>query len=275
MNNEKRHSSCRFTILEELQIIEDYENKVGGSTILGRKYGCHPTTIENILKAYGIKLRTLSEARNIHRTLIEDIFEDIDTPEKAYWLGVMYTDGYISKTNPYTHYFGISVKSSDIEWLENFKKFLNYNGEVKTYKQTVGYSAGSDYSRLLIGSNKIVASLEKWGVVENKTNKIISMPDINFKEDFIRGVIDGDGSIRKDNHQLRIHGQELFLRSIGDYLGVPYTITPDKSIYCLSYGLPESRKLLNLLYKNSSTYLKRKYELAKEVFMEDLVTSLS
>ncbi len=84
MNNEKRHPSCRFTILEELQIIEDYENKVGGSTILGRKYGCHPTTIENILKAYGIKLRTLSEARNIYRTLIEEIFEDIDTPEKAY-----------------------------------------------------------------------------------------------------------------------------------------------------------------------------------------------
>lgn len=54
-------------------------------------------------------------------------FEKIETPEQAYWLGVMYTDGYISKAK-YTNKFGLSVAEKDEEWLVKFKDFLGYNG---------------------------------------------------------------------------------------------------------------------------------------------------
>ena len=164
---------------------------------LGKLYGCDPTTIKNILKAYKVSGRTLSEARRnyLNYTINENIFENIDTPDKAYWLGVMYADGYISKAQ-YTNKFGISVAEKDKEWLEKFKEFLGYNGEISQYLTgKTAYVPGLSYVRLLIGNNKIVQDLEKFGVVEHKTKQINSLPDIKFLDDFIRGYIDGDGAL--------------------------------------------------------------------------------
>ena len=102
---------------------------------LGKIWGCDPSTIKNIMKAYGVSGRTLSEARRnyLNYTINEDSFSKIDSPDKAYWLGVMYSDGYVSKTK-YTNKFGISVAERDKKWLEKFKQFLNYNGEIKEYE---------------------------------------------------------------------------------------------------------------------------------------------
>lgn len=51
----------------------------------------------------------------------EHIFDCIDTEEKAYWLGFIFADGYISSTN---YSFELSLKSSDIEHLNKFNIFM-------------------------------------------------------------------------------------------------------------------------------------------------------
>ena len=257
----KRNKNCRFTIEEEKEIIEKYLNGSGG-TILGKEYSCSPDTIRNILKAHNIKRRSLKEARRTSIDLDEKAFEEITNPEQSYWVGFIYADGYLSKTNKYTNYFGISVAERDIDILHKFKSFLKYNGEIKHYTQTSGFSNNSKYVRLLIGSNKIVSDLEKYGVVQNKSLLIDSMPEIPFLNDFIRGVIDGDGSIRKSNGQLRISGNYNFLKEIGDYLKEPYNLRKDKTIYSLEFSLSSSRKILKKVYSNSTVYLERKYKLA-------------
>lgn len=138
---------------------------------IGKIWGCNPTTIKNILTAYNIAGRTLSEARRnyLNYQINERAFETIDNADAAYWLGVMYSDGFISKTPKYTAQFGIGVQENDIQWLEQFKSFLQYNGNIQHYTTgTSSYKPGSPYVRLLIGNNKIVADLERLGVVEQK-----------------------------------------------------------------------------------------------------------
>lgn len=217
---EKRNANCKFTILQENEIINEY---LSGKSmyILGKNYNCDPSTIKNILRAYNIQSRSLSQARinYLGRTLNEDIFEKIDSCDKAYWLGVMYSDGYISKTNQYTNSFGISVNKKDKEWLEKFSNFLGYNGNINDYVSTSGYSKNTEYSRILIGNNKIVSDLEKLGVVEHKTKKINSLPKISdyLMKDFIRGYIDGDGSLRKEYPSIMICGNKEFLIEIGEF----------------------------------------------------------
>ena len=210
---EKRNRQCKFTIKQEKQIIQQYND---GSSLrqLGSKCGCDPSTISNILKAYKVNARTLSEARRntLGYTLDDNLFEHIDTPEKAYWLGVMYSDGYISKTQ-YTNKFGLSISSKDEEWLEKFITFLGY-GTISQYQTTeLSYTPGLPYSRVLIGNNKIVSDLEKWGVVEHKSKVISSMPSISFKDDFVRGYIDGDGSLRKAYPNFQISGNYAFYKT--------------------------------------------------------------
>lgn len=265
----KRNQQCKFTIAEEKEIITKYQNgKSFGK--LGIEYHCDPTTISNILKAYEVPARTLSEARRnaCDYSINEKVFEKIDTPASAYWLGVMYSDGYISKTNQYTNYFGLTVANCDIEWLYSFQRFLETTSKIKTYTQgQSGYSPGTLYSRLLIGNNKIVEDLEKWGVVEHKTFLTQSIPNIQYKDDFIRGVVDGDGSLRSDCASIRIYGNYNFLKDIGEYLGYNYRLTPDKAIFCLSFSeYGASRNLENRLYNGAEYYLQRKYNLAKRSF---------
>ena len=51
----------------------------------------------------------------------ENVFDSIDTEEKAYWLGFIFADGYISlKGNS----FELSLKGSDSEHLDKFNKFM-------------------------------------------------------------------------------------------------------------------------------------------------------
>lgn len=268
---EKRFSYCKFTIEEEKLIIADYKNGLSMAAV-GRKWQCDPTTVKNILKAYGEKGRTLSQARRNHLDyqINEACFETITTPEQAYWLGVMYSDGYIAKA-PYTNKFGISVAEKDREWLENFRIFLGYNGNIGTYQVgETGYKPGAKYVRLLIGNNKIVEDLAKLGVIEHKSKLLSSIPNIPYIDDFIRGYIDGDGSLRKDYPQFQISGTQEFLQSIADYLGVDYRIYPDKSIYTLRYNIKQSEYLEKRLYSQAQVYLQRKYNIAQRSFNSPL-----
>ena len=89
---------------------------------------------------------------------------------------------------------------------------------MKEYEEKSGYGAGTIYARLLIGNNRIVSDLEKWGVKEHKSKILESVPDIPFKEDFIRGYIDGDGSLRKDFPNIRVCGTKEFLTSLAECL---------------------------------------------------------
>lgn len=265
--SENKRKGCKFTFEQEQEIIQEYKD---GNSLrkLGEKYSCSPSTIKNILNRNEISTRNFSEARRnfLNYTIDESCFEIIDNPDKAYWLGVMYSDGYISKARKYTNSFGLSVSEKDLEWVEKFKSFLKYNGEIKHYIVTDGYNPGSKYVRLIIGNNKIVEDLEKLGVVEHKSKIISCLPNIPFLDDFIRGYIDGDGSLLKRLPCFQISGNKNFLLEIANYFKIPYNLTPDKSIYCLRYNAKESRYLEKRLYKNANYYLKRKYDIASRSF---------
>lgn len=237
---------------------------------VGKKWNCDPTTVSNILKAYSISSRNLSQARRnyLNYSINEDAFSDINNPDSAYWLGVMYSDGFIS-ANKYTNKFGITIKDTDKDLLIKFKEFLKYSGNINYYEANTTYGI-CNVGRLLIGNNKIVDDLIKHGVVEHKTFKIKKIPNTIYMDDFIRGYIDGDGSLRKAYPNIRICGNKEFLQEIANYFMLPYHLNPDKTIYNLAYNTKESEYLEKRLYKNAKYYLDRKYEIASRSFNSPL-----
>lgn len=264
---EKRYSYCKFTIKEEQEIIKRY-NEGKSLAVVGREFNCDPTTVKNILKAYNMPTRNLSQARRnyLNYNINEKCFQKIDNADTAYWLGVMYSDGFITKTGPYTNYFGLTISQKDVEWLEKFKEFLEYNGQIKYYTADTCFKKNTKIAKLVIGNNKIVSDLEKLGVVEHKTFKLNELPQIDFLDDFIRGYIDGDGSLAKRVAHITISGSKNFLLSIAEYFKIPYFLYQDKTIYSLQYGAKASHYLEKRLYKNARYYLKRKYDIASRSF---------
>ena len=146
--------------------------------------------IRKILLEHNIKIRGLNNKGN----RIEDYFSVINTPEKAYLLGIIQTDGNVRCTN---HNSTLSItQHEDYSWYIN-DMLLNFSDKVCDIKDR-------NCRQLIIGSKSIVKDLINLGIVPNKTKYQTdenintlwdSIPD-DYKGDFIRGCIDGDGYVR-------------------------------------------------------------------------------
>jgi len=104
-------------------------------------------TLKELEIKHNLSIGTLSKyLKEFHNISIEvrkkvtfddSVFDEIDTEEKAYWLGFIYADGYIDsaplidgKKNNYQ--LEVSLKLSDYEHLVKLKEFFKSDKEIKT-----------------------------------------------------------------------------------------------------------------------------------------------
>ena len=111
----------------------------------------------------------------------------IDTEDKAYFLGWIFSDGTVFKNK-----LALRLKKSDIEIIkEMFSKFSN------------GYSVSENKTKtskgIIISSNQLVEDLKNLGCIRNKSKIGFDIPNISNElfRHFVRGYFDGDGSISK------------------------------------------------------------------------------
>ncbi len=119
-------------------------------------------------------------------------FESINTKEKAYALGLIYSDGSIDKDG-----YGFSFVSKDYDLVLLFKNLIKSDHKIckikshdkRTNKIYIRYT-------LHICSKKITNDLNKLGL-HNAKSFSCNFPDIHnqFIWHFIRGLFDGDGCI--------------------------------------------------------------------------------
>lgn len=194
----------------------------------------------------------------------KDIFSDIDSEEKAYWLGFLLADGYISKDS---WHLELALKKEDYDHLVKFKNFLNANIEIRYKAKTKSYS-------LSITSKKICTDLIKHGVVNNKSLTCIMNEHIisneKLKWHYFRGFIEGDGSVTVDKKKyahLSLTSNCILLTQLTDKLPEYYkNMKPIKdkrsNAYHISLGNNKTISILKKCYLNCHIYLDRKYKKA-------------
>lgn len=166
-------------------IINEYQSGKSQNEC-GRMFKISHSTVGNILKRNEVASRTISESMR-RFSVDETYFEEINSSEKAYFLGLLISDG-----NNYEKGFRIQLKESDKHILEEFKKSLQYTGFL-TYVKSKNERHSSSWL-LRVTSRKISSDLSKLGCIPNKCNHTY-FPDIpeELHSHFIRGVFDGDG----------------------------------------------------------------------------------
>lgn len=189
----------------------------------------------------------------------DNYFDNINTPEKAYFLGFIMADGCVLDKHNQLQ-FNIHKRDRDI--LVYFLNLLESNYPIIKHKE--------DYVSMVVTSKKIVNDLILLGIVPNKT-KVLKMPKINKElyPHLIRGYFDGDGSIwfdkQANSYRIQFIGTENILTSIKQILQLSdnklrYT-NDDKTICRLGYsGNIKVFDILSLLYNNSTIHLERKYQ---------------
>lgn len=207
-------------------------------------------------------------------------FKEINTSEKAYWLGFIAADGNLYRREGHQGLISISINQKDIELLENFKRELNTTKPINIAQNK--QRENTVMATLQITSDRIFNDLLDKGIGIRKTfdldlNYIFKKIPIQFYSDFILGYFDGDGSIDIPNNKtiskshIRISGPIKNLKIFASILKkfkIESTILEDKRRYKEPFGSLEFKNttekyiFLKYIYKNNVKCLSRKKERA-------------
>ena len=247
--------------------------------LLTEKYALSRFVIKKILQENQIPIKRHTKRNRLF--MKEDYFEKIDTEAKAYFLGLLFTDGNVFIGKKEINQIALELTVRDVEILEKLKTELNTNNKI-TYRKNPNRS---ETVSLKFFSKKMVEDLSKYGIIPQKTKKTKHLPlDLipdEFKRDFVRGLIDGDGSVFYHGENKKYLGVTFCsysrniceeLKNIWDsFIGVETNhkvfTEKNKNISRVTYTKQDvAKQLVTVLYKDSNYYLTRKYNLAKIVF---------
>lgn len=251
------------------QIIDLYENQMIGCDKIAEITGIPTRQINKFLHDVG-KINPVGKTKK-HKCS-SDYFHEINTTEKAYWLGVLYADGNIRSNTP-----EIKFSAKDKEWVEAFLNAVNSTDV--PHKETHSVYK-TEIWKARISDDDMHADLKLHGCIPQKS-LILHFP--NLSEDliphFIRGYFDGDGTVgiynnstKKDAKTLRSGfccGSEEFLKELCKKLPVKTTTVKRNKrdnngagcVYTVSFSVNDSLKLYIYIYKDATIWLNRKKEI--------------
>lgn len=227
----------------------------------------------NALKRNGIKARSFSEVRR-QRKIDETYFDQIDTEEKAYWLGFITADGAVSGKM-----LLLSQKVDDASHLEKFAASLQSDYPVKV-RENSGFGKGHYQAYIHMTSARLVTALRRLGIDENKSFSVKPCQAIpsEYQPAYWRGMFDGDGGILHSPLSLPPWGLTLvgnyamvsgFQEFIKQFVTSKATVIPCRTIFQIRYGGSKMPcAVAHVLYDNAIIYLDRKYELIQKLFQE-------
>ena len=209
------------------------------------------------LKQQDIKVNAMPHKKNIQ----ENIFDVIDTEEKAYRLGFLYADGCVGNNGRTDIGLGLAIK--DLCHIKKFKNFLKRNGKIYT---------DDIKCRISFKNKHMHNSLVELGCVPKKS-LILKFPSEdklpkNLQRHFIRGYFDGDGCFcnTEKTFEISIIGTQDMLENICKISNINkqriYSLnTKSKEVKRISFGKKELiDNFLEFIYLDSTIYLDRKYQ---------------
>lgn len=259
-------SGTRLSKEQESEIKEKYCNCIP-LIQLQKQYNISYDKLKNIVK----DCKHISSAKRLNPGLVENYFANIDSAEKAYWIGWIISDGSITNQKEKNKFqLELTIKAEDEEILHLLEQDLGVKNKVYPSQKGI-------YKRFSLGCKQIVLDLETIGITQNKTFTV-KVPNFNkkFNSAFLRGLFDGDGGF---SHYTRSSGQvcnELSFcgneeiinwvqRTLFDEIPTlsRNSITKESSIRRIRWSSKKDLILIrNYLYQDCKNhYLSRKYNL--------------
>lgn len=205
------------------------------------------------------------------------------SPEMAYVLGWVYSDGNLASNRK-----RIKISSCDLDILLRIRELFESNYPIFS-------SLPNDRTKiqhvLLIDCEQIYDQLLLIGLTPRKS-KTITLPTIPDKyfPHFLRGLIDGDGSIFVENRSFKgnkrtflrcviISASRKFLDDLQFKIHILLKVktkntTKDRTAFVVKYSIKESLIILSSVYQDSeNNRLERKFKIYKDFLEHDFIES--
>ena len=173
---------------QELQLVQEYVEGVQVKVLM-EKYGfaTKKSITDKVKKHYPDTYKTLMEQAKNNRKTYSYHLKNIENQFDAYYLGLLLTDGYISRGTD------IGLDLTDEDCISFLSKVIGK--DYKTYTK----EGTKPRHRLIISNKEMVSDLERLGVTPNKSYSLkgpqLKKEEEKFLPYIIRGIIDGDGCI--------------------------------------------------------------------------------
>lgn len=206
-------------------------------------------------------------------------FDEIDTEEKAYWLGFLTADGWISKSEKTgSGVVGIELQYGDINHLKKFNKSLSGNYQItdrwRPCKISTKDSEKKHHSCVIrIFSLIMYNALESIGFSNNKSYDF-SIPELrqDLVRHYLRGYFDGDGCLCFTNNSFHINFTTASKKLNDDVSRIlrlenfsfsenNYINNFDTCMYKIEiFSKSDKLRFLDWIYQDACIYLDRKYK---------------
>lgn len=239
-----------------------------GVTAVARHFGVDGGTLSaRLKKKYGEE--NVISRKDGKLEVDSDFFENINTEEKAYWLGFLTADGCLTKNG----YLKLALGKKDLEHLKKFKHDIKSKHKIReNAMQTIGDKKYC-VPNLSIKDKKIEQDLKNLGFNNNKSYEAyipFSKIPNDLMNHYIRGLFDGDGSIytTKNNKTSVVICTTSSCQMIDDITQYIKSELNLEVKYCVNTTYTDIKlnkkndiyAFQEWLYKDATVYLERKYD---------------
>lgn len=164
--------------------------------------GCSIGTVFRCFRRYELARRSAHErtpfaAENrLYRLENASAFDEINAPDKAYWLGFLWADGF-TRAGQKRAALRVVLRFRDVEHLVSFNGFLKSDARITT--RMAGASRQYAQVCLVVNSRRLTDRLVELDLVAHRTRGDLLLAKIpqQWRLDFCRGLFDGDGHIQR------------------------------------------------------------------------------
>jgi hypothetical protein len=162
------------------------------------------SSLSNYAKKLGLVNYEGNKAWHSSITYNKNYFKEVNT-STCYWAGFIAADGYIDTIH---NKIRIKLSLKDLVQLEQFKKELRFSGNIRTYMRDTNKGLGFKTCYLdLCGAQDLIKDLKNnfnIGTKKSLTLKNPYLPNTLHKLSYLKGLIDGDGSISKNGQRFEL-----------------------------------------------------------------------
>jgi len=200
---------------------------------------------------------------------------NLKLPEHSYFFGFIQADGTLRKSSRNRGYLEIELNKKDKEILEFFRKLFPFCPPIKTRIRHTNFKKNHKSYALRIFRREFRSELLKLGLSPGKKFLNTFPPKCSFSErDYIRGLIDGDGSVGITRKGLPFISLTVKSEALKNYLCevIEKVIKERKrisrnkrdDIYNIMLNREKAQKFIKYLYYPGCLTLKRKLKKAQE-----------
>lgn len=180
----------------------------------------------------------------------------IDSPERDYWLGWIFSDGCVVYDSTHAYVY---LACLDFDILLKFKEFCGERAKLNKFKYITPKSKEERIMyKVVINSHELVVFFaNKYNIIGKKADTL--NPNIEINWDLLRGVYDGDGSFKKG--VVLTSKSKAWIDKIAEFYtkhALHYTITKDSAYRLAIYRKADIKRVYHYLYDSNKVCLQRK-----------------